>query len=177
MKTRYLKEIFQFLTILFFLFSCNKNETKIETLRSFTSTKDSTLIPEFKVEVNLSEKAKKVLDQKKETIVIIVEFVGVPEVHIPEKYKYEFYNELGEIILGRKKVELKNQEIHTFNNLKINSDLIKLLKNNTYNVNLDVISGRKSDKNNLLESEHINKSIDSVKNQIIKINTKLIDES
>ena len=177
MKIPCIKEISQIFIILILLFSCNNKSEKLETFRPLTNGKDSIIIPEFTVKINLNNSAEKKLLEKNETIKLMLELYGTPEIHIPEKYKYEFYNELGQIQLGQKTIELNKERIYTFKNLKINSDLITLLKNKTYNARIGVVSGRKSDKNNFLDCEQIDKNIDSLKSKTTEVNGKLIDES
>ncbi len=172
-----MKKINFSILIFLILFSCNQKQEKLETRRPLTYSKDSVLVPKFKVALNLSEKAKSELKQKNESIIIFIEFIGTPEVLIPENYKYEYYNELGQIDIGYKSVELKNQMIYNFNDCKVSADLIKLLHNKTYNARISVVSGRKSSKDNLLDCEYFEKNIDSIANKTIEIKGKLIEES
>ncbi|WP_187477737.1 hypothetical protein [Amniculibacterium sp. G2-70] len=177
MKTLCIKEILQILAILTLIFSCNSKSKRKEIFRPLTNGKDSILVPEFTIKIELNNSAEKKLLEEKETVKIMLELYGTPEIHIPEKYKYEFYNELGQIQLGQKSIELNSERVYTFKNLKINSDLISLLQNKTYNARIDIVSGRKSNKNNLLDCEHIDKNIDSLKIKITEISGKLIEET
>ena len=176
MKIPFIKEIFQIIISFSILISCNNKSEKIETFRPLTNEKDSISVPEFTIRIYLNNSAEKELLEKNETIKLIIELYGTPKVHIPEKYKYEFYNELGQIQLGHKTIELKNERIYTFKNLKINSDLLNLLENKTYNIRIGVVNGRKSSENNILDCQQIDKNIDSLKLKTTEISGKLIKE-
>jgi hypothetical protein len=171
-----LKFTFQILTLSFLIFSCSKKEEKLELNRPLTYSKDSVFVPEFDIIINLSKKAEIELKQKNESIIVWIEFVGRPEVLIPENYKYEFYNELNEIALGEKTINSDKIRNFKVKNSKVSKDLIKLLVNKTYKVRINVISARKSSKNNLLFCDGIEKNIDSIKGKTVTINGKLISE-
>ncbi len=156
--------------------SCNSKQENLERMKPLTENKDSLMAPSFKVQLNLSEKAEKELKAKNETVLVGVEFIGTPEKRIPQKYKYEYYDENGEVTIGKKTIEITKEREIEFDNCKISKGVLELLKNKTYDVRISVVSGRKSSQDNLLSCDFVQENIEKVKNQNVKINGKLIEE-
>lgn len=145
-------------------------------MKPLTANRDSITAPSFKIQLALSEKAEKELKTKNETVLVNVEFIGTPKKKVPEKYKFEYYDENGQVTIGKKTIEItKDREIE-FDNCKISTGVLELLKNKTYDVRISVVSGRKFSKNNLLDCDFIQENIEKIKSQYIKINGKLIAE-
>ena len=165
------------LLISLILISCNSKQENLELMKPLTENKDSITAPSFKVQLVLSKKAEKELKIKKETVLINVEFIGTPEKKVPEKYKFEYYDENGQITIGKKTIEITKEREIEFDNCKISKGVLELLKNKTYDVRISVVSGRKSSEDNLLTCDFIKENIEKIKNQNIKINGKLIAEN
>ena len=104
---------------------------------------------------------------KNETVLVGVEFIGTPEKKVSEKYKFEYYDENGQITIGKKTIEItKNREIE-FKNCKISKGVLELLKNKTYEVRISVVTGRKSSKDNLINCDFLQQNIEKIKMAIV----------
>jgi hypothetical protein len=145
-------------------------------MKPLTENRDSITAPSFKVQLTLSDKAEKELEAKNETVLFDVEFIGTPEKKVDEKYKFEYYDENGQVTIGKKTIEITKAREIEFNNCKISKGVLELLKNKTYDVRISIVSGRKSSKNNLLHCDFVQQNIEKIKSQNIKINGKLIAE-
>ncbi len=158
------------------LISCNTKQENLENMKPITENRDSITAPSFKIHLTLSEKAEKELKAKNETVLVSVEFIGTPEKKVSEKYKFEYYDENGQVTIGKKTIEKTKEREIEFDNCKISKSVLELLKNKTYDVRISVVSGRKSSKDNLLSCDFIQQNIEKIKNQNIEINGKLIAE-
>ena len=145
-------------------------------MKPLTENRDSITAPSFKVQLALSEKAEKELKTKKETVLVDVEFIGTPEKKVPEKYDFEYYDENGQVTIGKKTIEITKEREIEFDNCKISKSVLELLKNKTYDVRISIVSGRKSSKNNLLDCDFVQQNIEKIKSRNISINGKLIAE-
>ncbi len=167
----------QFLLLsLLILCSCNSKQENLEHMKPLTENKDSLSAPSFKVQLTLSEKAEKELKAKNETVLVGVEFIGTPEKKISEEYKFEYYDENGQVTIGKKTIEISKEREIELDNCKISKGVLELLKNRTYDVRISVVSGRKSSKYNVLSCDFVQENIEKIKNQNVKINGKLIVE-
>src|SRR4051794_26508133 len=75
--------------------------------------------PQFSVEVQLSEAARKKLIDSKETIVVALDFAGHPKQGTEARY---LDIKSGDVVLGRVEQEIHSGEIAKFNELKLNPD-------------------------------------------------------
>ena len=164
------------LLISLILISCNSKQENLDHMKPLTENRDSIKAPSFKVQLKLSEKAKKELKAKKETVLVNVEFIGTPTKKVLEKYKFEYYDENGQVTIGKKTIETTKERVIEFDNCKISKGVLEILKNKTYDVRISVVSGRKSSEDNLLDCNFIQENIEKIKKQNIKINVKLIAE-
>ena len=175
-----MKNLIYLLLITFTIISCNHSKsgnakrTKKNVKEVTKMSIDSVSVPTFKIQLNLSEKAEKMLKDKNESIIIAVDFIGEPEKRIIETRKYEFYNENGDMNIGSKRIEFESKRTIKFENCKVSKKLLKLLKNKTYDVRINVVSGRKSSKDNLITCDYYQESIIMTKNKKIILNGKLI---
>jgi hypothetical protein len=158
------------------LSSCNSKQENLEFMKPLTENRDSITAPSFKVQLSLSDKAEKELKAKNETVVVGVEFIGTPEKKVPEKYKFEYYDENGQVTIGNKTIEITKEREIEFDNCKISKGVLELLKSKTYDVRISVITGRKSSKDNLISCDFVQQNIEKIKDQNIKIIGKLIVE-
>ena len=172
-------KIYSFL-LFFVIISCNlskKENRKItekkQNVISETDT-DSVIVPSFEIQLNLSKKAEKKLKEENESIIIAVDFIGEPEIKIVETKKFEFYDENGDLTIGTKKVEFESERIVKFENCKVSKKLLELLKNKTYEARVNVFSGRKSSKDNIITCDYYQENIEILKNKRIILNGKLI---
>jgi uncharacterized protein YcfL len=129
--------------------------------------------PEFGVSVRLSDAAKKKLNDSQETIIVAGDFTGHPKQGTERRY---LDIKSGQVDLGRVEVEAHPDETATFNDLKLNADALGLIDARGPNILLSVFSGRKSSKDNLLDCEVYDGSLDSVHGRTIEIPCQLIGE-
>ena len=156
--------------------SCNSRQENLEHMKPLTANRDSITVPSFRIQLKLSEKAEKELNAKHETVLVNVEFIGTPEKKVREKYKFEYYDENGQVTLGKKTIELTEAGEIEFDSCKISKGVLDLLKNKTYEVRISSVSSRKSSKDNLLSCDFVQLNIEKIKDKNIKINGKLIVE-
>jgi hypothetical protein len=172
-------KIYSFL-LFFVIISCNlskKENPKITEKKHNVineTDKDSVIVPSFEIQLNLSKKAEKKLKEENESVIIAVDFIGEPEKRIVETKKFEFYDEDGDLTIGTKKIEFESERIIKFENCKVSKKLLELLKNKTYEVRINVFSGRKSSVDNLITCDYYQEKIEATKNKKITLNGKLI---
>ena len=175
-----MKNIIYTLLLIFVIISCNQSKKENFEITKKTEQKlgkisdDSVNVPNFEIQLNLSEKAEKTLKEKNESIIISVDFIGEPEKRIVQSRKYEFYDENGDLTIGTKRVEFESERIIKFENCKVSKKSLNLLKNKTYEVRVNVFSGRKSSKDNLITCDYLQENINKIKNKRITLNGKLI---
>ena len=104
------------LIISLILISCISKQENYEHMKSLTTNRDSITVPSFKIQLFFSEKAEKELKTKKETVLVNVEFIGTPEKKVPEKYKFEYYDEIGQVTVGKKIIEITEEREIEFKN-------------------------------------------------------------
>lgn len=168
--------------------SCEKNNSeinekkKIETLElntkssenkvlidSFRVLKDSVIIPEFAIKINLSEKAKAKLKKDNESTIVQAYFSGIPKDTLDSDYQ-----KWGETNIGQHRIELWNSKIAHFKNVKISKKALEDLSDTNFEVLINVFSGRHSTTSNILDCGILQASIDKVKGKTHLINGKLL---
>src|SRR6187431_934849 len=120
------------LLISYILISCNSKQENLEHMKSLTANRDSITVPSFKIELILSDKAEKELKAKNESVLVGVEFIGTPEKKLDEKYKFEYYDENGQVTIGKRTIEITKAREIDFDSCKISKGVLELLKNETY---------------------------------------------
>ncbi|AQX90543.1 hypothetical protein CMU85_14975 [Elizabethkingia anophelis] len=117
---------------------------------------DSVVIPDFKIEVNLSDKAVEKLQKNKESIIASLFFYGDvdDEDNLPEDIK----KEIGPNGLKLAALVLEAKNIMQSNEFKINhftfpKKLYDVLANKNISLNINVFSGRRAFKDNVLDME------------------------
>lgn len=126
-------------------------------------------VPSFEIKVDLDEKAEKELRVRKETIVVSAEFSG-----IPNKNASVSENKASGLILGLVKKEITSEGVVKFENIKIPEYYYQALQNKDFNVSVDVRSGWKSSKFNLLNCEPFGSVISRLAGKQHTIECKLI---
>lgn len=175
-----------FLIIFFFASCSNKEESKetnkeesTETTTENTETgkiegsyiigEDSVTILPFEIEVKLSEKAEKIFNEGKETIIIYIYFDGEPKensgVELEEDGTYFVASAQREFIYGK---------TVKFENVRFSKNIYDNLADKNINFGINVYSGRKTSEDNLLDCEAVFDKIDKLANQKITITGKLI---
>lgn len=130
---------------------------------------DSVLIPEFEIELKLSDSAEKKLKEEKESVIVQAYFSG-----IPTDTTIKDYVEWGEISIGSFRVELFEKRVARFENVKISKKDYDQLSDKNFQVLINVFTGRRSSEFNLLSTEIIQEGIDVIKAKRHLIKGKLI---
>lgn len=146
-------------------------DTTSKTNTSNIATGDSVEVPSFEIQLQLSDKAEKTLRQKKETVIVMAYFLGIPKDTTSKEYM-----ESGEKSLGSKSIELTTERTAKFTGVKVAKKDVALLTDPDYRVLINIYSGRKSSENNLLDCEILEDSISKVKNKAHVLKGKLIGE-
>ena len=130
-------------------------------------------VPGFQVEVVLSEKAEKLIIDNKESIVVRTLFSGLPLDDNIDDFSWEKY---GELHLGWAHVELFDSRIAKFVDVTIPEKKYNQLKDKDYDLQINVFTGRKSSKNNLISVDYYGGKISQVAGKKIVLKGKLIRE-
>lgn len=128
--------------------------------------------PGFSVSVTLSDKANKLLTAQKETIIAAAYFSGSPKPGTPKKY----VSNMGEIDLGEAHVEVAPGEIAKFGAFKLKQESLSYVDKNGPQLLINVYSGRKSSKDNLLDCGIYEDALAPIEGKTIPIACKLIGE-
>ena len=133
-----------------------KNTANNDFVESIRIVGDSVLLPEFDVEISLSEKALTRLE--KESIIVQAYFSGQPIDTSSQEYLEE-----GSITVGSNEVELWNSNIAKFRNVKISKAAYDKLSDKNFEVLINVYSGRHTTTDNLISCGIIQENIDLIK--------------
>ena len=126
----------------------------------------------FSVGVTLSDKAKKTLADRKETIVVAAYFSGNPKPGTPRKY----LSDIGQVDLGQTNVEIAPGAIARFGPVKLKQDALNQVDKSGPQLLINVYSGRKSSPDNLLDCGIYEDALAPVQGKTIPITCKLIGE-
>jgi hypothetical protein len=126
----------------------------------------------FSVSVTLSDKARKLLTDQKETMIVAAYFSGFPKPGTPRKY----VSDMGEIGLGQANVEIAPGAIAKFGPVKLKQDALNQVDTKGPQLLINVYSGRKSSPDNLLDCGIYEDALAPVQGKTIPISCKLIGE-
>ena len=126
-------------------------------------------LPPFDVDVQLSSSASAKLHKSNDSVVVIAYYSGLaaPE-HIDNA------NEVGEIAFGDQRVEIASSGRARFSGLSYDTDKLEWIKDKKLMLLINVVSGRKSSEDNLLDCEIYSDEIKLAAIQPINIGCKLI---
>ncbi len=170
--------------VMIFLFSCayhkekknnddpSKNDTMVSNSNDYLRfTGDSIEMPPFEIELSLSAKAEEKLKTIKETIIVAAYFSGIPkDTTLKEYVKY------GEIAIGSREKELTGERVAKFEGIKFPKTLLDTIAAKNMSLLINVYSGRKSTKDNLLDCDILQKPISEIKGNKFVLKGKLIGE-
>jgi hypothetical protein len=126
----------------------------------------------FEIEVSNSAKAEKTLTGKKETLIVSAHFWGEPT-DPKEKAK----GEDGMVVFVNKDIELTgNERVARFEGLTFNKALLSKVTDKDIFLNVNVFSGRKSSKDNLLTCGILDTKVSQVVNKRYVLGCQLISE-
>ncbi len=126
----------------------------------------------FRVNLALSDAAKRRLLENKESIIVAGYFTGSPKHDALKKY----VDEMGEVGLGNVQAEVAPGENASFKEINLKSDALEQIDEQGPLLLINVYSGRKSSKNNLLDCGIYQGPLKSVQGKNIPIACKLIGE-
>jgi hypothetical protein len=129
---------------------------------------------QFTVKVELSEAARKKLTDNSETIIVAGYFTGHPRQGTEAQY---LDIKSGDVILGDVKQEVRPGETAIFKELNLNPDAIARIDSKGPHILINVFSGRRSSKNNLLDCGYYDGDFESVRGREILIRCQLIQET
>jgi hypothetical protein len=128
----------------------------------------------FRVSLSFSENAKKKLIESKETVIVIAYFTGTPRVGVPFSQYKQYTSRPGPMGLGEHEVEVLPGETASFLDFKLKQGALPLLDSDGPQLLINVVSGRKSSKDNLLLCGIHEGSLKAAQRTDIPIHCKLI---
>lgn len=128
----------------------------------------------FEVNVSYSERAKKKLMDSKETVIAIAYFTGTPKAGTPFRQYKQYASRPGPMGLGENEVEVLPGGVAIFQDLKLRQGALPLLDSQGPQLLINVVSGRKSSKDNLLACSIYEGPLKAVEGTAIPIHCKLI---
>ncbi|MDV3661716.1 hypothetical protein CMU70_14780 [Elizabethkingia anophelis] len=143
---------------------------------------DSVIIPDIRLIVYLSEDAVQKLQQNKETVIAsLLLYVSIDDEDI---FPEEIRKEIGPDGLKLGNFEIREEKISNainfnFKKIMISKKLYNILSNKDISVNINVFSGRKHFKDNILNVESYDSKLSKtiLNDNIIKLNGHLIVDS
>ena len=170
------------LFVLVFHLSCKNNgkqtenttkpETAITTDAGYLIMEgDSVRIPSFEIALDLSPEAEVKLKADKETVIVSAMFSGKPKDTTSDEYQF-----MGEISIQNYNVELTDQRIARFENVRFHSSVLNKLADKDISFLINVYSGRRSTENNILDCEFLQDKMSVITGKRIVLKGKLISE-
>lgn len=142
---------------------------------------DRVIIPNFKIEVNLSDKAVELLQKNKESIIASLFFYGdaADENSLPADIKKELGpNGLKLLVYDMEKIEVTQSNELEITNLSFPKKLYDALSSKDIYVNINVFSGRRAFKDNILNMEFYDAKFNEIISHsgFINLNGRLLTE-
>ena len=138
---------------------------------NFSENGDSITIPEFEIEISLSNEAEKKLKDSRESIIVQAYISG-----IPKKRARVQVTEMGELNLCTPRVELTKSRVARFKNVNIARSDYGSLEDEDFQVLINVFSGRRSSEANLLDCDILQEPISVVRARRHVLSGKLIGQ-
>jgi hypothetical protein len=143
--------------------------TSLRQVKYLKDDGDSIIVDPFEIEIVLSNKAKERIQNSGETIKVSIFYYGYPK----DEKKANSEKD-GTLYLTGTEKELSYGQIARFENIKISKKDYEELIDKDFELNLNVFSGRKSSKDNLLDCEPLFDKVSSVVNKRHILKGKLI---
>ena len=141
-----------------------------ELLNVFTESGDSITIPEFEIEVDLTDEAEAVLERSNESIIVQAYITGIPR----EGAKIEA-TEMGEVYLADPNIELVDSRVARFQQVNIAKQSFESLADEDFQVLINIFSGRRSSDVNVIDCDILQAPISVVRGQRHTLAGKLIE--
>lgn len=155
--------------------SVNKNQPANSSLNEtgyYKTDGDSLIIPSFEIEVSLSQKANEKLKKSNETIIVWAYFSG-----IPKDTTLKEYLKSGGIGIASAQQELRgDNRIAKIEGVKFSRSLYDSLSDKDIQVLINIYTGRRTHRDNLLDCEILEEKVSAVKNKKFILKGKLIGE-
>ncbi len=150
--------------------SIKRSDTaSLKKLGFYTLDGDSVVVPPFEIEFALSPKAKKRIVSGKETIIVFVSLRGTPK----DSSNTDF-EEDGSFFVGSSEQEISYGQIARFTHLKFSKKIYDQLVDKDVELAVNVSSGRKSSRDNLLNVDFLSDKVSNIINKHFTLNGKLI---
>lgn len=163
-----------FLALVALLFGCSNPTVSSRSGSDQTEEQQKEIGPAFSVNIQLSERAREKLTDGKETIIVAGYFTGHPKEGTDAKY---LDIKSRDVDLGDVQQEIWPGETAVFDQLRLNPDAVSRIDSQGPHILIDVVSGRKSSKNNLLDCEGHDEQFESLRGRTILIRCRLIAEA
>lgn len=125
----------------------------------------------------VSPKAEALLQKTGETIVITAQYYGQPAEKAARTAPVAaLLDEMGQIPLGSEQIELKKERSATLTGQSLDAGRLKFVESDGPRLMLNVFSGRRRVKNNLLYCEPFDERLKKAAGELIGISCKLIGE-
>lgn len=134
------------------------------------------VLPGFTIEVTLSDKARQMLINNRETISATSYFTASPKKGLPLSRYRRFLSRPGPLGLGYIDVEAKPGESLRFSKIKLNRSALPLIDEQGPQLLVNVASGRRAYKDNILACDIYEGPLLPVQGKTIPITCKLIEE-
>lgn len=125
----------------------------------------------FRVEVTLSDAARQAFGKSGETVIVSASYFGDPKPGVDQRA----VDDVGQIDLGRREIELPGAGIATFDGSSVAKDKLGLIAG-APRVNINVWSGRHSSQDNLLGCDMFQDTITVAARAPIRIHCALLTE-
>ena len=129
-------------------------------------------VPGFRVEMTYSPKAILELKRRQETVVVFGYTYGSPTKQAPRR----MLSREGDIGLSNLHAEIQPGQIATIPTLTLDQDKLEYVTPHSVQVLVNIVSGRRSSPDNLLDCTVYQGPLEKVQTQTIPIHCKLIDE-
>jgi hypothetical protein len=140
-----------------------------ELLNTFTQNGDSITIPEFEIEVDVTDDAEVALEGSDESIIVQAYITGIPK----DNANVEL-TEMGEVYLADTNVELTDSRIARFKKVNIAKKSFDNLADEDFQILINIFSGRRSANVNILDCDILQEPISVVRGRRHTLPCKLI---
>jgi len=130
---------------------------------------DSVIIPHFEIALNLSPKAAEKITKARETIIVSVFFNGTPKDSSASKLEED-----GSFYVSHAEKEIAYGQVARFDSIKFPRKIYDQLADKDIDMTVNVYSGRKSTRDNLLNCELLADKISNTANKRFIIKGRLI---
>ena len=126
---------------------------------------------DFTIDITLSDRAKKKLTESKETVIVAAYLSGTAKKGALKRYAHD-----GEVGLGDIDIETAPGESAKFKDVKPKEDAFRQTDKQSPQILINVFSGRKSSKDNLIICDIYEGTLESIRQRILPISCALIEE-